>query len=122
MIHKFLSKGINNVHTSREHIPTWEFTDKQKKSEQDKLTTAEHIIMVFPIYWVNMPAWSKTWIDQIFTDGFAYVNNNGTFHPDKLKGKKLSVICTSGDKYPGYPYKNILGPMLHEIANYTGMI
>ena len=58
------------------------------EKEQQKLLKTNLIIFQFPIFWASMPAILKLWIDEVFTDGFAY----GTAY--KLERKKLLVSAT----------------------------
>ena len=39
---------------------------------QEKITTADELVFVFPIWWVNMPAILKNFFDTILTGGFAF--------------------------------------------------
>jgi putative NADPH-quinone reductase len=57
-------------------------------AEQKKLIEADLIVFQFPIYWASMPAILKLWIDEVFTNGFAFGSNY------KLKNKKLIVSAT----------------------------
>ena len=59
------------------------------KEEQDKLRSADLLILQFPLYWMGFPAILKGWIDRIFSHGFAFEVPNGLFDNGKLK-----VTCT----------------------------
>lgn len=63
---------------------------------QAKITAADEIVFVFPIWHVNVPAILKNFFDTIFTGGFAYQYTKDTFlFPKKLLiGKKARVFCT----------------------------
>ena len=39
---------------------------------QEKISWADHITFVYPIWWAQMPAILKGFIDRVFTFGFAY--------------------------------------------------
>ncbi|MFA5420599.1 MAG: NAD(P)H-dependent oxidoreductase [Patescibacteria group bacterium] len=71
-----------------------------KKSQEDILW-ADYLIFVFPIWWYNIPAILKGFIDRVFLPGFAFKYTNSM--PKKLlKGKKSAIICTSGDSSIAY--------------------
>ncbi len=50
----------------------------------DKVDQADMLVFASPVYWFNMNAQLKTYIDRLY--GFDYVS--------KLKGKKLSLVMT----------------------------
>lgn len=61
------------------------------KKEQQALLHHDVVILQHPLYWYNMPAIMKSWMDQILTYQFAYGSQG-----DKLKGKKLIQSVTVG--------------------------
>ena len=62
---------------------------------QDKVSRADEIVVVFPVWWVSMPAILKNFFDSIFTSGFAYRYIPGkTFPQQLLKGKTARVFAT----------------------------
>lgn len=65
------------------------------KTEQDLITQAEGIIFIYPIWWSNMPAILKGYIDRVFSFGFAYTYGEQGPVP-LLKGKKGLIINTYG--------------------------
>lgn len=70
--------------------------DATRDAIQAKITAADELVFVFPIWHVNMPAILKNFFDTIFTGGFAYQYTKGTFiFPQKLlTGKTARVFCT----------------------------
>jgi NAD(P)H dehydrogenase (quinone) len=65
------------------------------KVEQEKITWAERLILVYPIWWTGFPAILKGYIDRVFSYGFAYaIDEKGWTHP--LKGRKALLISTHG--------------------------
>ncbi|XP_047666526.1 NAD(P)H dehydrogenase [quinone] 1 isoform X2 [Tachysurus fulvidraco] len=63
--------------------------------EQRKVQQADLVIFQFPLYWFNVPAIMKGWIDRVLTQGFAYslqnLYDNGFF-----KNKKAILSFTTG--------------------------
>lgn len=60
-------------------------------TEQQALVDADVVVLQFPIFWYNVPAILKKWLDDVWTYGFAYGEGG-----DKLHGKKLFVSLTTG--------------------------
>jgi len=60
------------------------------KTEQDKLTSSDILILQFPMWWWSFPAILKGWIDRVLTSGFAY--GEGAV----LKSKKVMFSITTG--------------------------
>ncbi|XP_051578201.1 LOW QUALITY PROTEIN: NAD(P)H dehydrogenase [quinone] 1-like [Myxocyprinus asiaticus] len=63
--------------------------------EQEKVKQADLIIFQFPLYWFNVPAIMKGWIDRVLIQGFvllyARMYDNGMF-----KEKKAMLSFTTG--------------------------
>ena len=72
--------------------------DPIREAIQAKITAADELVFVFPIWHVNMPAILKNFFDTIFTGGFAYQYTRDTFiFPKKLlKGKTARIFITGG--------------------------
>ncbi|WP_340621191.1 NAD(P)H-dependent oxidoreductase [Xenorhabdus siamensis] len=62
---------------------------------------SDHLIFIYPIWWFSQPAILKGWIDRVFSNGFAYHEDENTFIP-YLTGKSATVYITLGTE------KNIL--------------
>ena len=71
--------------------------DIDVKREQKLLETYDHIILQFPLYWYNYPPLLKKWFDEVFTHGWAYGSKG-----NKLKGKKIGIAMSVGDKKENY--------------------
>ncbi len=67
---------------------------------QEKVTAAEHLIFIYPVWWNGPPAILKGFFDRVFIAGFAfkYVDILHWFKAPKglLKGKKASIFITTG--------------------------
>jgi NAD(P)H dehydrogenase (quinone) len=70
--------------------------DPVREAIQGKITAADELVFVFPIWHVNVPAVLKNFFDTIFTGGFAYQYTKDTFiFPRKLLiGKTARIFCT----------------------------
>jgi putative NADPH-quinone reductase len=93
-------------------------------AEQQALAGADHVVLLYPTYWYSAPGLLKSWMDQVFTRGWAY----GTGAPGALAGKTLSVVTTTGGAETAYQpgqlhsfeYDQILAP-LKATAHRVGM-
>ena len=75
-----------------------------------KLHWAEHIVMIFPIWWMTMPAMVKGFIDKVIFPGVAYKMEDGKL-VSLLKGlKQVTVITTMNT--PSDVYRNVFGNSL----------
>ncbi len=65
------------------------------KSYQEQIKNADKLTVVYPIWWAQMPAMLKGFIDRVFTMGFAFLyDENGP--QALLKGKQAHIITCSG--------------------------
>ncbi|OOF48767.1 hypothetical protein BKK52_04985 [Rodentibacter trehalosifermentans] len=90
-------------------------------AEQASLVEADIIVWQFPMYWYNVPALLKKWIDDVLLHNFAYGSKG-----DKLQGKKLILSFTTGggaDEYDGnHAHKiNAFYPAFMDTAKLCGM-
>jgi len=80
---------------------------------QQKISEADKLIFIYPIWWGGMPAILKGFVDRIFTPGFAFKYRRDKFLkfiPDKLlNNKKIAIITSSGA--PIFIYKILLDPV-----------
>ncbi|NQX45789.1 NAD(P)H-dependent oxidoreductase [Paenibacillus tritici] len=82
------------VHELYKQYPDFRIDVQQ---EQRLLEGHELIIFQFPLYWYSYPPLLKKWMDEVFTHGWAYGSNG-----NKLKGKKLGLALSIGDKQENY--------------------
>jgi NAD(P)H dehydrogenase (quinone) len=63
--------------------------------QQERVSRAEGLAVIFPIWWSSMPALLKGWIDRVFSLGFAYAfGEQGPV--GLLKHRKALLITTCG--------------------------
>ncbi len=65
--------------------------------EQELISEHSRIIFQFPTYWFNAPGFLKTWIDEVFSYGWAY-GPNGT----ALVEKEFGIATTTGGVKESY--------------------
>ena len=62
---------------------------------QDDVRAAQVLTVIYPLWWLSMPAIMKGYIDRVFARGFAYESANGIVR-GLLMGKKCVLITISG--------------------------
>jgi len=89
-------------------------------SEQDALASAERIVFLYPMYWLNVPPMLKAYIDIVFSHELV---GSGA-----LKGKVLQLALSVSTPLGEYSKQGAIGFSLDEIltplkiaANYCGM-
>ncbi len=65
------------------------------KEIQAKIQAAKQLIFIYPIWWQNMPAILKGFVDHVFTPRFAYKYVN-KIPMGLLKNKKALVLVSTG--------------------------
>lgn len=91
-------EGFNPT-LSREELKVYfkgGIVDPMVKRYQDMLLKAEHLIMIFPIWWSDVPAMLKGWIDKVMLVGSTWTLNEEGKLIGKLSNiKDLKVYTTS---------------------------
>ena len=72
------------------------------QAEMDKVDWADFILFQYPMWWLDMPAILKGWIDRVFAAGYAY-GNGKMFDQGLLKGKRTMCALTTGAPEHFYP-------------------
>jgi len=68
------------------------------EKEHQLIESHKQLILQFPFYWFNCPPILKTWLDDVFTYGWAYGSNGG----DKLQNRKVALAVSAGIKEADY--------------------
>lgn len=96
-------------------------------AEHEKLSWADFVIFVFPLWWFSVPAIMKGWVDRIFTTGFVY-GNGKWYDCGGLQGKKAMLSLTTGGPATMYSsiglngdIEQILFSINHGILYFSGM-
>jgi len=88
---------------------------------RDRLEQADHLVLIFPIWWELMPAMTKGFIDKVIFPGVAYDYDTSGKWPrmvkrwNKLKG--ITLITTMNT--PSFFYRLIFGNAIKK-ALFTG--
>ncbi|ASJ57202.1 NAD(P)H oxidoreductase [Brevibacillus formosus] len=95
------------VHEIYKEYPDWNI---EVPREQQLLEAYNHVIFQFPLYWYSYPPLLKKWFDDVFAYGWAYGSNG-----DKLKGKKLGLAMSIGDKKENYSHEGSVSFTVDEV-------
>lgn len=62
---------------------------------QEEVRSADVLCVIYPLWWMAMPAMMKGYIERVFARGFAYELKDNAVH-GLLSGKKAILITLSG--------------------------
>lgn len=87
-------------------------------NEMEKVKWADLLIFQFPIYFTNLPAIMKGWIDRVFAPGFAFnPATQSAYETGLLKGKKAMTVTSTGAEESWYSEGGQHGD-IHELLRY----
>jgi NAD(P)H dehydrogenase (quinone) len=93
-------------------------------AEQHRLDGADHLVLVFPVYWWSMPALLKGWIDRVFVNGWAFDVNATDGIRRNLGALTTHLVPVAGDDagvYDRHGYEQALRTQIeHGIIDYCG--
>ncbi len=86
------------------------------KQMQEKISSADELVFIFPLWWGSMPAILKNFFDTVFSSGFAFEYSDGKPTPF-LTDKTAKVIITHDAPkwlyfFMGFPVKSLLKKMI----------
>lgn len=96
------------------------------KTEQDHISWATNIVLIYPVWWIGRPAMMQGYFDRVFGFNFAFtVDQNGA--RGLLKNEKALVINTAGTPefvYDGWPDSKqlISRPIAEGVLGYCGIV
>ena len=64
-------------------------TAEEIRAEQDLLLKYDHLVLLAPMQWIDIPALGHYWIEQVFALGFAIKFD---FSPGELAGRTMMVV------------------------------
>jgi len=91
---KTIIEAYKKLHSNTEYDDLYSLYPDYKidvKAEQEKLVSADTIILQFPMYWYNCPSLLRKWFEDVLEHGFAYGSKGKA-----LQGKKLLLSITVG--------------------------
>jgi NAD(P)H dehydrogenase (quinone) len=85
----------------------------------EKITWANHLVWVHPVWWGGLPAKLKGFIDRVFLPGRAFSYRENSVWWDKLLTGKTAHIITTLDQ-PGWYYALVYGkPSVNQLKKST---
>jgi NAD(P)H dehydrogenase (quinone) len=99
-LHDLYCMGFNPILTSAEiaQAGTRSGPAEVLQAQQD-LEAADAVTVIYPLWWLSMPAILKGYIDRVFARGFAYESRRGLVH-GLLTGRKCVIVTLSGAPLP----------------------
>ncbi|TAM75639.1 flavodoxin family protein [bacterium] len=74
---------------------------------QSAITAAQLLVLLYPLWLGDMPAFFKGFLEQTFREGFAMDTTGGQFPKKLLTGKSARIIVTMG--MPAFAYRWYFG-------------
>lgn len=94
--------------------------DTKTSLMQQKITWADELIFVFPIWWGSMPAVMKNWIDVNFLGGFAFRYLEWGKVEKLLAWKTVRIYCTCDA--PAFIYRFPFHILTSNIAGWSKFV
>ncbi|MGP9803050.1 NAD(P)H-dependent oxidoreductase [Rheinheimera sp. NSM] len=89
------------------------------QAAQADLLWAEHISLVYPIWWGGVPALLKGFLDRVLLPGFAFKYQPGKKYPQPLLSGKTAHLLLTMDTPPWYFRWVYRAPGLQQISRTT---
>lgn len=86
---------------------------------QTDILWAEHLTLVYPIWWGGVPALLKGFLDRVLLPGFAFKYREGKAFPDKLLHGRSAHLLVTMDTPPWYYRWIYRMPGLHQMRKTT---
>ena len=65
-------------------------------SAQEAVRTAQHVVLIYPLWLGTMPALLKGFLEQLFRPGFAFKYTGNKIPKKLLSGRSVRVVITMG--------------------------
>lgn len=74
--------------------------EQDLKHQQELIKWCEHLVLVTPLWWANVPALLKGYFDRVWLPGFAFKYSDDSPVPAKLlEGRSATVFYTQGSPF-----------------------
>lgn len=95
-----------------------ESTDELVKNYQNIIKESDEIVLIFPIWWNNVPAMLKGFFDKVFIKNFAFNDNSG--RPNGLLTNiKNGLLITTSESDTSYIKNDLGNPIENTIIKAT---
>ena len=92
---------------------------------QESIAWAEHVVFIYPNWWITMPAVMKGLFDRMWLPGFAFNFDKQTKKlVQRLKGKTARVIIIAGTHSPfmtWWKFGDYTNELVHGILGFAGI-
>jgi len=75
---------------------------------QELVSWADHMTFVYPLWWAQMPAMLKGFIDRVFTNGYAFAYGEDGIPVGLLNGKTAQLYISTGNSDEYYDATGML--------------
>lgn len=98
-------------------------------AEQARIERAQHLVLVFPVWWWSMPGVLKGWVDRVFANGWAFghtprPDNANVSDSSGLDGLTIHLVPIASGNEGGYDrhgYDTALRTQIeHGVIDYCG--
>jgi len=91
--------GFNPLLSAQELAAAASPVSADVSQAQEDIRAADALTVIYPLWWLSMPAIMKGYIDRVFSRGFAYESHGGIVR-GLLSGKQAVLITISGAPQP----------------------
>lgn len=90
-------------------------TPDDVRAEQQRIDEADHLVLVYPVYWWSMPALLKGWIDRVFISGWAFDAETEQGLEKRLGRLKVHLVALGGADAATYAKRGYREAMRNQI-------
>lgn len=98
-LHDLYRMDFDPILTSAEIAQLAHAAPPEVVQAQQDLLAAEVVTVIYPLWWLSMPAILKGYVDRVFARGFAYQARNGQVK-GLLAGRRCVLVTLSGAPLP----------------------
>ncbi|MGY0411760.1 NAD(P)H oxidoreductase [Staphylococcus xylosus] len=106
---------LYNIEDERDWAKENKIFISSTQKEMNRVTNADAIVFIFPIWWYSMPSIMKTYLDRVWNIGIL----------NELENKKVLWLALAGGServFEKYDYKNMISHHLNDgIGKYANM-
>jgi len=100
-------------------------SDPAVLAEQQRVDDADHLVLVFPVYWWSMPALLKGWVDRVFVAGWAFgYDEQDRVLPrlGRLTAHLVPLSGTAADSFARHGYAGAFSTQVeHGVLDFCGV-
>ncbi len=85
-----------------EHMFMGEDAPADVANYQEMVTWADHLTFVYPLWWAQMPAMLKGFLDRVFANGYAFAYGEDGMPKGLLEGRTAKLYINTGNSAEYY--------------------